>query len=141
MKSWLTIFLILSFAVAAVGQTKESVPTKPAKESKARSEAEEAFTDFDLGKISINPNNLTRKNIEDLRANFPDDVKPYLIDEGEYVARLARIAEPIFRFHKARKSRTAVFEHERPTVFTWKETFVTFSRFRKTGGCLPPERD
>ncbi len=141
MKSWLTIFLILSFAVAAVGQTKESVPTKPAKEPKARSEAEEAFTDFDLGKISINPNNITRKNIEDLRANFPDDVKPYLIDKGEYVARLAGIAAPIFRFHKARKSRTVIFEHERPTVFTWKETFVTFSRFRKTGGCLPPERD
>lgn len=120
--------LILLTAAAAYGQTKENAaPNKPATRLDDSSEAKEAFEDFDFGKLVINPNNLTEKNIEELRDDFLGEVKPYLIDAGEYPARLARIAATIFLFHKAGKSRTAVFRHRTPTVFTWKETFVTFS--------------
>jgi len=127
MKKLLSIFFLLTFAVMAFGQTKNTAPIKFKTEPKTFTEAEEAFREFDPDKLSINANNLTEKDIEDLRVNFFEEVKPYLIDKGEYTERLARLAKPIFLFHQSGKSRTAVFKHHRPTVFTWKETFISFS--------------
>ena len=106
-------------------------PPKPAITSVVRpdekGEAAAAFKNFAFDKLSINPNNLTERKINELEANFLPAVKPHLIVSGERVARLMRLAAPVFRFHGAAKSRTVVFDDAVPTVFTWKETFVTFS--------------
>ena len=127
MKNLSAIIFLLSSVIVAFGQSREATRINPQTKPGILTEAEEAFKTFDFGKLVINPNNLTRKNIEDLRNNFYEEVKPHLLDEGESVNRLARIAQPILLFHQAGKSRTIVFNHQRPTVFTWKETFITFS--------------
>lgn len=122
------IFVFIVFAVTACGQSNPTaVPSKSVLPPETMAEAEEALKNFDFAKLNINPNNLTEGNIKDLRANFLEAVKPNLIDTGNYPARLARIAVPIFLFHQADKSQTVVFSHRVPAVFTWKETFVTFS--------------
>lgn len=128
MKKLAAIVFLLILVTFTFGQIKDTAPTEArSDELLASAQAKEAFADFDFGKLSINPNNLTPENIEDLRRHFYAPVRPYVIDQGERVARLERIAKPIFLFHKAAKSQTVVFDYKQPTVFTWKETFVTFS--------------
>ena len=121
-----TIFLLI-FAFSAFAQNSAAVPGKLETEIETSAEVREALKDFDFYRLAINPNNLSQKDIENLKNNFYPEAKPYLIDKGDCVDRLARIAKPIFLFHKAGKSQIAVFDHRAPAVFTWKETFLTFS--------------
>lgn len=128
MKLLLAIVFSVACAMPTFGQVKRipAAPSELAAQFETAAEAA-AFEGFDFDKLKINPNNLTEDDIEDLRENFLEAVKPTLIDKGDYPARLARIVKPIFLLHKADKSQTVVFNHRVPTVFTWKETFITFS--------------
>jgi hypothetical protein len=126
MKELLAI-IFLAFAGSVPGQTNDAASIESGAKAYVSTEAKDALKDFDFNKLAIDPNNLTEKNIEALRDNFFAGVKPYLLDKGAYVTRLARIAGPVILFHKSGKSRTVVFDHKLPTVFTWKETFITFS--------------
>ncbi len=128
MKTSFVLLLLIIPAITAAGQHVPKPPLPAAAESAGQSEAAETFTDFDFGSLTaVNPNNLTGKKIEELRTNFYAPVKSDVIDSGAAVERLRRLAEPVFRFHRAAKSQTVVFSHSVPIVFTWKETFVTFS--------------
>lgn len=111
----------------AAGQSLPVQPLKSVIRPEYKSEPCEAFGDFDFRKLFVNPNNLTERKIKDLEANFPSGIKSRLIGSGEYAARLARLAEPVFKFHRTTKARTVAFNSAVPTVFTWNETFVTFS--------------
>lgn len=126
MKKTLIIFLLLTFTAATSAQRRQT-PTEIQTKFDASSEAKEAFRNFDFTELSVNPNNLTADGIKDLRNNFLAPIKPLLMEKGKEVERLERIAKPILLFHKAAKSQIVVFNHQLPTVFTWKETFVTFS--------------
>ena len=127
MKETLVFLLFLTFAIAVPAQLKQNAPAKTQTNPAALSEAKEAFRNFDFAELSVNPNNLTAESIKELKNNFLASAKPLLIEKGERVERLGRIAKPIFLSHKITKSQTVVFEHQLPTVFTWKETFITFS--------------
>ena len=123
---FLTVILLI-LLIPAFGQNLQKPPLKPVVSSDDPNEAAQAFKDFDFNKLSVNPNNLTEQKINELESNFLPEVRPHLIESGERVRRLARLAAPVFRFHGTAKSRTVVFDHAVPTVFTWKETFIIFS--------------
>ena len=123
---FLTVILLI-LLIPAFGQILQKPPLKPVVSSDDQSEAARAFKDFEFRKLTINPNNLTEEKINELKLNFLPEVRPHLIKSGAQVARLARLAAPVVRFHGAAKSRTVVFDYATPTVFTWKETFITFS--------------
>ena len=127
MKLSCVLLLLFISAITAVGQNAPQPPLPAAAAPAGQTESAEAFTDFAFGSLLINPNNLTEKKIAELRADFFAPVKPHLIESGAAVERLKRLAAPVFRFHRAAKSQTVVFSHRVPIVFTWKETFVTFS--------------
>ena len=127
MKTFFLPIIWLSLMTPVPGQNLPKPPITSVVRPDEKGEAAAAFKEFDFDKLSINPNNLTERKINELAANFLPSVKPHLIKSGERVARLARLAAPVFRFHGAKKSRTVVFDDAVPTVFTWKETFVTFS--------------
>lgn len=131
MKKLFLILILLGPAVGGFGQTKRTTAAA-APDSAVAIESEEtdeqsAFKRFDFDKLVIARNNLDRRAIEDLRANFLPAIKSSVIETGTYPARLTKLASPVFEFHKAVKSRAVVFTHSAPIVFTWKETFVTFS--------------
>ena len=118
----------LSGTIFAQSRKDRSLPaTASAPAVNAAGEARTAFDEFDATELIINPNSLTREDIERLRRDFLPAVKPQLVKQGVYPERLTRIAAPILVFGGARKTETAVFRHKLPTVFTWQETFITFS--------------
>ena len=127
MKTTFLPVILTVFMIPAFGQTLPKPPLKPVVSSDDQSEAARAFKDFEFRKLTIDPNNLTEEKINELKLNFLPEVRPHLIKSGAQVARLARLAAPVVRFHGAMKSRTVVFDYATPTVFTWKETFITFS--------------
>lgn len=129
MKTLFAIFFLIVFGAKASGQSESppAPPQTPALPVETAAEADEAFKRFDFNQLKINPNNLTPPMIEDLRANFLPEVKPFIIKEGDHPKRLTRIAAPVLRFHKTNQSEIIVFTHSVPIVFTWKETFITVS--------------
>lgn len=127
MKKLLFLIVPFGFMMNAAGQSLPAQSLKNIVRPEYKSEACDAFEDFDFKKITINPNNLTERKIKELEANFPPGIRQRLIGSGKYPERLARLAAPVFRFHRTLTSRTVVFNSAVPTVFTWKETFVTFS--------------
>lgn len=132
MKTFLAVGVLIFPTLNGFGQkppdsASDAVPNS-ARPVRAAEEAEAAFAAFDFNRLAINPNNLTARAIADLKVNFLEAVRPRLLADGaEPAVRLRRVAAPVFRLHGAVKSQTMVFDHPVPTVFTWKETFVTFS--------------
>lgn len=127
MKIFFLTVILLILLIPAFGQSISKPPLKSVVGSAEQGEAFEAFKNFEFNKLSINANNLTEEKIRELQANFPAEVRPRLIESGEFVSRLNRLAAPVFEFNGATKSRTVAFDYAVPTVFTWKETFIAFS--------------
>lgn len=79
MKKLLFLIVPLGFMMNAAGQSLPAQSPETVIRPEYKSEACEAFGDFNFKTLSVNPNNLTERKIKDLEANFPSGIKPRMI--------------------------------------------------------------
>ena len=111
-----SLLLILFFGAARAQSENQA----------AYPEVQEALRDFDYSKLKFEAVVFNQATINYWKDNFLPEVKPHIMEKGADCDRLERIAEPLLALSGV-KMQLVVFKHKVPTVFTWKETFITFS--------------